>query len=103
MSLDTDTKKQYRSIGHSLKPVVIIAGNGISEGVLDELFRALRDHELIKVKIAIEDREVRKAVAQEIIAQTSAEIVQEIGKVVLLFKKASKPNPKLTNLRFKVQ
>ncbi|MCE2027475.1 YhbY family RNA-binding protein [Sessilibacter corallicola] len=100
MPLSSDTKKQYRAIGHNLKPIVTIAGNGITEGVLDELFRALRDHELIKIKVAIAERDVRKSVTGDIVEQTGAEIVQEIGKTVLLFKKAGKPNPKLTNLRF---
>jgi RNA-binding protein len=100
MPVASDKKKQYRTIGHNLKPIVTIAGNGITEGVLDELFRALRDHELIKIKVSIAERDVRKAVTEDVVAQTGAEIIQEIGKVVLLFKKAGKPNPKLTNLRY---
>ena len=46
MSLDTDTKKHYRTLGHSLKPVVTVASKGLTEGVLAELQRALDDHEL---------------------------------------------------------
>jgi len=49
MSLSTATKKQYRTIGHGLNPVVTIAGNGLSAGVMAEIDRALEDHELIKV------------------------------------------------------
>ena len=45
--------KQLRAIGHKLKPVVTIAGNGLSEGVITELDRALQDHELIKIKLAV--------------------------------------------------
>ncbi|WP_317930198.1 YhbY family RNA-binding protein [Halioxenophilus sp. WMMB6] len=100
MSVSADNRKLYRAIGHKLKPCVTIAGNGLSEGVVDELFRALRDHELIKVKLAIAERDERKALIENITAETGAEVIQEIGKVVLLFKKAGKPNPKLTNLRF---
>ena len=53
MPLSTALKKQYRTIGHNLNPIVTIAGNGLSEPVLAELDRALDDHELIKVKLAI--------------------------------------------------
>ena len=100
MSLSNDTRRSYRAIGHRLKPCVTVAGKGLSESVIDEIFRALREHELIKIKLALTERDVRKAVIQEICEMTGAESVQEIGKVVLLFKKAAKPNAKLTNLRF---
>ena len=51
MPLDPELKKRLRGIGHALHPVVTVAGNGLSEGVLTELERALHDHELIKVKL----------------------------------------------------
>jgi len=86
MSLNPDTKKRYRTIGHGLKPVVIIAGKGLTEGVLNEVNRALDDHELIKVKLAMEDREERKQVVGELCEQAGAEVVQTIGKVVLMFR-----------------
>ncbi len=98
MSLSNEQKKHYRSIGHSLKPVVTIAGNGLTETVLAEIERALTDHELIKIKLVIEDRETRKQAIQDISDQTNATVVQEIGKVVLLLRPAKKPNPKLSNL-----
>lgn len=98
MTLTADRKKQYRSLGHNLKPIVTIAGNGLSETVLSELNRALEDHELVKVKVAVDDREVRKQVIAKMCQSTRAEVVQEIGKVALLFRAAKKPNPKLSNL-----
>lgn len=99
MSLDTDTKKRYRTIGHELKPVVTVAGKGLSEGVLAELQRALDDHELIKVKLAMEDREERKQMINELCTQTGAELVQTIGKVVLVFRAARKPKLTTSNVR----
>ena len=41
-------KKKFRAIGHHLKPIVTVAGNGLSESVMSEISRALTDHELIK-------------------------------------------------------
>lgn len=99
MSLSPDTKKRYRTIGHSLKPVVTVAGKGLSEGVVAELGRALDDHELIKVKLAMEDREERKEVIAELCSQTGAELVQTIGKIVLIFREARKPKLATSNIR----
>lgn len=98
MPISSDRKKEFRTLGHKLNPIVTIAGNGLSESVLAELNRALDDHELIKVKLALVEREARKAVIDEIKALPSVEVIQEVGKVVLLYRANKKPNPKLSNL-----
>lgn len=98
MPLSNDRKKQFRTLGHKLNPIVTIAGNGLSEGVIAELNRALDDHELIKVKLAITEREERKEMVQELIQLPNVELIQEIGKVVLLYRPNKKPNPKLSNI-----
>lgn len=90
--------KQLRAIGHKLKPVVTIAGKGLTEGVIAELDRALTDHELIKVKLAVGSREVRAELARQISAQSKAEIVQSIGSVILLLRRSPTPDPRLSNL-----
>ncbi len=99
MPLSSDRKKQYRTLGHNLNPVVTVAGNGLSETVIVELNRALEDHELIKVKLVIADRDLRKQVVQEMCQKTRSEVVQEIGKVALIYREAKQPNPRLSNIR----
>lgn len=90
--------KQLRAIGHKLKPIVTIAGNGLSENVLTELHRALKDHELIKIKLAVGSREVRAETIDQICEQTGATLVQGIGNTALLLLRSKKPDPKLSNL-----
>lgn len=97
-ALSIQERKRLRQIGHALNPVVMLGGQGLTENVVEETNRALNDHELIKVKIAGEDREARVTAMNEIAQVTGAEIVQTIGKIVLLYKKAAKQNPKLSNL-----
>lgn len=99
MSLSQAQKKAFRSIGHHLNPVVTLSENGISEGVLAELDRALADHELIKVKLALPDRDDRAAMIAELVASSGAELVQTIGKMALLYRKNPKANPKLSNIQ----
>ena len=65
MALTNEQKKHFKSIGHHLKPVLIVADNGLTEGVLAELERALSDHELIKVQLRIIEREDRLAAISE--------------------------------------
>ena len=97
-ALSIQERKRLRQIGHALNPVVMIGGQGLTENVIEETNRALNDHELIKVKIGGEDRELRAAVITEIAAATGSEVVQTIGKIALLYKKAAKQNAKLSNL-----
>ena len=51
MTSSNEDKKHLRRLGHNLKPVVTVAGNGLSENVSAEIARALNDHELIKIKL----------------------------------------------------
>ncbi|BCE00524.1 ribosome assembly RNA-binding protein YhbY [Marinicellulosiphila megalodicopiae] len=99
MSLTQDTKKRYRSIGHSLNPVVMVSENGLTENVLEAIETALFDHELIKVKISVGDREDKKAIIAEILKQTGCTLVQSIGKMILILKENPKAKPKLSNLK----
>ena len=98
MTLSAADKKHYRTIAHNLNPVIIIGDKGLSETLMDELFRALRDHELIKIKIAVGDRDDRAKIIAHLLDTTKAELVQQIGKVVVLVKKNPKAKPKLSNL-----
>ena len=90
--------KQLRAIGHKLKPVVTVAGNGLSDNVVSELERALTDHELIKLKLAVGSREARAAVTQEICERCNAQLVQSIGNVAVILRRTQKPDPRLSNL-----
>lgn len=98
MPLDQARKKQLRAIGHQLHPVVMIAERGMTEGVELELERALEDHELIKVRLSLGDPAARRELAAELCSRHRAELVQAVGKIVLIYRAAQRPNPRLSNL-----
>ena len=98
MSLSTAEKKRLRQIGHHLNPVVLLGDKGLTEAVLAEIDARLEDHELIKVRVGGDDREARQAAITAIAEGTQAEVAQTIGKLVLLYRAARKPDPKLSNL-----
>lgn len=95
-------RKRFRAIGHHLKPVVTIAGKGVTVSVLEEIDRALLDHELIKIRISA-DRDERKAIVQTVTETSKAEIVQQIGATALIYRPAEQPDPALSNLLRSVQ
>jgi len=90
--------KQLRAIGHKLKPVVTIAGNGLSDTVLAEVDRALTQHELIKIKLAVGERDTKEQLIDELAEKTGAKAVQRIGNIALMLRRTEKPDPKLSNL-----
>ncbi|MDP4537118.1 ribosome assembly RNA-binding protein YhbY [Alkalimonas collagenimarina] len=91
MALSNKQKQFLKSKAHDLKPVVLLGGNGLTEGVVAEIEQALDHHELIKIKVPGEDREQKVVVMDAIIRETKAEKVQVIGKTLILFRQAKEP------------
>lgn len=90
MSLSNKQIRFLRAQAHSLKPVVIIGGNGLTDGVINEINQALDDHELIKVRVNADDRDDKAAIITEICKQTEATPVQTIGHIGIFFRRNKK-------------
>jgi RNA-binding protein len=86
MSLNERHKKHLRKLGHSLEPVVLAGGAGVTPGLLAELDVALAHHELVKVRVRAGDRDTRDATIHALCEASGAELVQRIGHVALLWR-----------------
>ncbi|RPE86196.1 RNA-binding protein [Vespertiliibacter pulmonis] len=86
ITLTTKQKQYLKSLAHHLSPVVMLGANGLTEGVLAEIDGALTHHELIKVKIAGADREVKQLIIDAIVRETKATAVQAIGHILVLYR-----------------
>ena len=75
-----------RSQAHGLKALMQVGGTGVTPALLAELDAVLERHELVKVKVAAEDREARDAMIAELTAQTGAALVQRIGHTATLYR-----------------
>jgi RNA-binding protein len=99
MTQDTETQlslsgaqiKRLRAHGHHLNPVIQIGKEGISQNLIDSTLAALKSHELVKVKLGQNAPFERQVAATELARLTAADLVQQIGKVFLLYC----PNPEL--------
>jgi len=80
-------RKILKARAHPLDPVVIIGGKGLTDEVVKEVDRALTAHELIKVRAPSLDRDARDEALKTLCEKTGAEAVQQIGKVLVLFRK----------------
>ena len=80
-----------RGLAHSLNPVVMISNKGLSEGVLKEINICLDAHELIKIKVVMDDKALRTQMLKDICEQTGAIAVHHIGKQLVVYRQSTKP------------
>jgi RNA-binding protein len=87
MPLSGKQVRRLRALGHSLEPVVLIGKEGLTEGVAAAVSEALLAHELIKVKLGPQSPDDRHDAADAIAERTESEVVQVLGKVILLYRR----------------
>ena len=86
MKLTNNQKKYLRSLAHDLKPFVMIGQNGLSESVLAEIDSTMLKHELIKIKLRVDNRKEKQQILEKIIEFSHAELVQVIGGVLVIYR-----------------
>lgn len=64
---------------------MLVGHGGLTDAVTAEIDRALKARELIKVKILAE-RDEREEIAAAMSTRTDSAIVQQVGKVVVLWR-----------------
>jgi RNA-binding protein len=80
-------RKALKARAHKLEPVVIIGAKGLTDEVVKEVELALKAHELIKVRAPAIERLDREEAMRTLCERTSAQAVQTIGKVFVLYRK----------------
>jgi len=65
----------------------MLGNAGLTDGVVNELDRALTDHELVKVAARVGERDDRNAVLAALVSRTGAELVQHVGHVGVLYRR----------------
>lgn len=78
-----------RGQAHDLKAILQVGGKGVTDSLLAELDGALEHHELVKLRIASDDRGQRDDIIADLAGRSSASVVQKIGKVAVLYRPAA--------------
>lgn len=94
MSLTPTQRRYLRTLTHDLRPVILLGAKGATDAVAKELGTALDQHELVKIRLSGGDKDERQAQIDFLIAGTGAESIQQIGHVVVLFRR-NNDDPKL--------
>jgi RNA-binding protein len=86
IALTARERAHLKARAHALEPVVHAGSAGVTDALVTEVERALTAHELIKVKVGLDDREKRVTIGDEICARTGATAVHRVGKVLILWR-----------------
>ena len=86
LTLTLARRRTLKALAHAIKPVVQIGAAGLSENVMHELDQGLKSHELIKIKVFSDEREMRNVLLEEICQRLEAAPVQHIGKILVIYR-----------------
>jgi len=84
--ISTKRRSELRAEAHKLKPIVLIGDKGLTDTVVAEIDRALKAHELIKVRASTDDRDTRDVWLESICQKLEAHPIQQIGKIFVLYR-----------------
>lgn len=87
--LTSKQKSFLRSKAHKLQPVIQVGKSIVTETVIDTVVKALQKRELIKISVLQNCLAEPKEVASIIVQHADAQLVQVIGRVIILYKKSS--------------
>ena len=79
-------RRHLRALGHALRPIVQVGRDGLDDGLVAAVDRALTDHELVKVKLGEGADLDRHEAAADLAARTHSEVAQVLGHTVLLYR-----------------
>ena len=87
MAVLTTKQKQFlKGLAHPLSPIVRVGKGGVTASVIAETKKSLHAHELIKVRIDVDESAERKSLAQRLASETDSHIAGSIGKIAILYR-----------------
>lgn len=89
--LNNRQKAYLRAVGNHLKPSVMLGKEGISDTVIETLENSLQAHELAKITVLKSCPATIPEVRGELASATDSEIVQTIGRTILLYRRSKEP------------
>ena len=92
--LTTKQRQFLKGLAHPLSPTVRVGKGGARPAVVDEVKKSLFAHELIKLRIEVDESAERRAIAEKLAAGADAQLVGTIGKIAVLYR-AREENPKI--------
>jgi RNA-binding protein len=84
--LSSRERAHLKARAHALEPVVRVGQAGITAALVTEVDRALTALELIKISIAVDDRDERRSLGDALAERVGATAVHRVGKILILWR-----------------
>ena len=94
LQLSPAERRALKARAHDLEPTVMIGNGGLTPAVAGEIDRNLTAHELIKVRVMVDDRTAREDILTRVCDELGAAAVQHIGKVLVVYRRKTESPPK---------
>ena len=85
-NIPNNKRKELKKKAYSLKPIIMIGQNGLTDAVINEIDIALNHHELIKVRAKGFDKDERTEQCLMIKEKLNADIIHRIGFITVLYR-----------------
>jgi len=85
--LTPKNKALLKRLANPLSPSLTVGKGEVDEKLAETVSKALLAHELIKVKVLPNQPKSLTVIAQELAKKTDSEVVEVIGRIVILYKK----------------
>lgn len=85
-TLSGKQRQFLRGLAHPLAPIVRVGKGGVTDAVIAETKKSLDSHELIKVRIDVDESAERKSLADRLASATDAHLAGTIGKIAILYR-----------------
>jgi RNA-binding protein len=89
-------RAELRGMANRLEPLFHVGKSGVTPAVIAQTNEVFNTRELIKLKVLLESApEKPREIAEKIAAETGSQVVQVIGKKIVLYKEGKDKNKKI--------
>ncbi|HLR64470.1 MAG TPA: ribosome assembly RNA-binding protein YhbY [Pseudogracilibacillus sp.] len=88
MTLTGKQKRFLRSKAHHVQPMFQVGKSGVNDNMIAQLNDLLEKRELIKISVLQNCLEDKNDIAEQLVEQLNAQLVQVIGNTIVLYKES---------------
>lgn len=76
--------KDVKRVGHGLRPTVHVGKEGVTDTLIEEIAKQVKNRKVVKVRLLPSVEEDRKRVAEDLAARSDSVLIEVVGHTVLL-------------------
>lgn len=96
--MNSKQRAYLKGLAMNIDPIMQIGKSSLTDEVVTAVSEAMEPRELIKISVLKNCVDDPKTIANEVAGLTRSEVVQVIGKKIILYKQADEPKNRKINL-----